>query len=110
MRTDPKPTRRIVDPKVGLETIAKGRQCAVEGCTKPAATRHHVVPKSLGGDDHVDNIFGVCGSGTTEHHGLLEKRDPDTCRRLRAAMPPEVIRYVIVAKSKVFLDLYYPPS
>lgn len=51
-----------------------------------ASSLHHVISKSLGGDDCEENSVSVCGSGTTGHHGLLEAHDPETCRAFAAAV------------------------
>lgn len=40
-----------------------------------ASSIHHVVAKSLGGDDCAKNAVSVCGHGTVGHHGLLEAHD-----------------------------------
>lgn len=50
------------------------------------STLHHVVSKSLGGDDVEENLVSLCGDGTTGHHGLLEDHDPETCRAFAAAL------------------------
>lgn len=51
-----------------------------------ASSLHHVVSKSLGGDDCEDNCVPVCGSGVTGHHGLLEAHDEVTCQAFAAAV------------------------
>lgn len=47
---------------------------------------HHLVSKSLGGDDVEENLVSLCGDGTTGHHGLVEAWDGETCRALAAAV------------------------
>lgn len=51
-----------------------------------SSSLHHVVSKSLGGDDIAENLVPVCGSGTTGCHGLLEAHHPETCRAFAAAV------------------------
>lgn len=53
---------------------------------KLRSTLHHIVSKSLGGDDSADNAAPLCGTGTTGHHGLVEAHDEDTCRAFAAAL------------------------
>lgn len=47
---------------------------------------HHVVSKSLGGDDVEENVVSLCGDGTKGHHGLIEAHDGETCRLFAAAL------------------------
>lgn len=60
---------------------------------------HHVIAKSLGGEDVPENLVPVCGDGTTGDHGLLEAHDPETCQVFLAAVrrfDPEAYRYALV--------------
>jgi len=49
---------------------------ACRTCWAPAESLHHLLPRSLGGDDVADNLVGLCGSGTTGCHGKVEARNP----------------------------------
>ena len=55
--------------------------CRVCGCWK-RRTLHHIVPRSMGGDDVADNLVALCGHGTTGCHGHLEARDRTALRQL----------------------------
>ena len=107
---DPKPARRVKADKAGWERIREekinGRSCRV--CVAfLAATAHHLVPRSLGGDDVEDNLVGLCGSGTTGCHGLVEARDPWACSLLGLRLEPAERDYVIGKKGADFLARYY---
>jgi hypothetical protein len=53
---------------------------------KLPSSLHHIVSKSLGGDDVSANFGSVCGDGTTGHHGQIEAHDEETCRVFAAAV------------------------
>lgn len=53
---------------------ARSGRCPL--CTLPVTNVHHIYPRSKGGDDVPPNLVGLCGSGTTGCHGLIELRDP----------------------------------
>jgi hypothetical protein len=61
-----------------------GRPCRVCGALGARWSRslHHLVSRSLGGDDVADNLVALCGSGTTGCHGLIEARDGNALRQL----------------------------
>lgn len=86
---DPKPARRIVDPQAGIEKLMRERVCRI--CRRPVGEvilgRHHLVPRSLGGDDVDDNLVPLCGSGTFGCHGRVEAGDA----RARAALRGELL-------------------
>lgn len=56
-----------------------GVRCVL--CLNPGSL-HHVLPRGQGGDDVASNLVGLCGSGTTGEHGLLEAGDVGTRLRL----------------------------
>jgi hypothetical protein len=47
---------------------------------------HHLVPKSLGGDDLEDNIVPLCGDGTRGCHGKAEALDGFVLLHLAASL------------------------
>jgi hypothetical protein len=69
---------------------------------------HHLVPRSLGGDDLADNLVPLCGDGTRGCHGLVEARDFETLVRLRRALTVEEVAYIVERKDREFLQRYYP--
>lgn len=85
----PRPDARIVDRTATTRKVLAEPEC--RACGEPAATGHHVIPKSERGDDVLDNIAPVCGSGTTGCHGLTEARDRETRHQLIRA---ENVAYV----------------
>jgi hypothetical protein len=73
----------------------------------PADTLHHLVPRSLRGDDVADNLVGLCGSGTTGCHGLVEDRNPWACSLLGLKLTAKERDYIIGKKGAPFLERYY---
>lgn len=102
------PRREIAD-KEGWEILrrAKGGPCRLCN-TGFGVSLHHLVPRSLGGDDLPWNLVSLCGSGTTGCHGLVEARDPVTLAKLRAALEEPEIAYIAGKKGLAFLHRYYP--
>lgn len=59
------------------------RQCGHPHCTEPAQSVHHCFPRSqigngsyfvsINGEKPIPHAIGLCGSGTTGHHGDLEE-------------------------------------
>lgn len=100
---DPKPVRqarkqtRQVDRSATARACLTWRECAA--CGKPSATGHHVIPKAppLLGDDVIENIVPLCGSGTTGCHGLIENEDAATRKAVGkwiSERRPDLIAYV----------------
>jgi hypothetical protein len=68
---------------------------------------HHLVSKSLGGDDVADNLVPVCGSGTTGCHGLLEAHNMWACDLLGRRLTEAERRYVVDTKGAYYLESRY---
>jgi hypothetical protein len=86
---------RHVDSRATLRCVLAQRWCSC--CEEPSATGHHVLSRSLGGDDIQANLAAVCGSGTTGCHGLLENADPAARAALGAyllARRPDTLEYL----------------
>ncbi len=120
---DPKPpprprkaTRKIDRDASAAQLLRYGACCA---CGAPACNAHHVIPKGQGGDDVLENLVSLCGSGTARCHGALhgnpydhefakvgdvpfvERRDAEwVLRRIGAHLltRPEVLAYVATKK------------
>ena len=69
---DPKPTKRVKDNAVMRDLHRRGVICVICG---NSASLHHIYPKGQGGDDVVDNLVGLCGHGTSGHHGEIEANE-----------------------------------
>ena len=78
---DPKRPKRVKNPAAMKQAHARGVTCVL--CGK-AGSLHHVYPRGQGGDDVPENLIGLCGSGTTGEHGLIEANDPATRKALGA--------------------------
>lgn len=115
---DPKPAKRLI------ATIAQWRQLRLlklgpcRGCpdatlSEYAVTLHHLVPRSLGGDDVAGNLIPLCGDGTLGCHGIVEdgrgREDfAAVSARIRARETDEEREYVIRKKGREWLEIYYP--
>ncbi len=73
---DWKPSKRVKD-KSAARSVHSGGCFCVLNCGEKGSV-HHIVPRSLGGDDVPANFVCLCGSGTTGHHGKVEARDAVT--------------------------------
>lgn len=59
------------------------RQCAAPHCSEPVQSVHHLFPRSqigngsyfvsIDGEKPIPHAIGLCGTGTTGHHGDLEE-------------------------------------
>jgi hypothetical protein len=122
MRPDPKPAKRVkatADQWVQLRKQKLGPcRCCGENMLAvfPAypwnqsgleSSLHHVVPKSLGGDDLAENLAPLCGDGTRGCHGLVEARDPWACSLLGLRLTGTERDYVLAKKGADFLARYY---
>jgi hypothetical protein len=92
---DPRPPRRTIDRAATRRACLMWPWC---WCGNSAASGHHVIKRSQGGDDVIANIVPACGSGTTGCHGLLEAEDEQTRRALGEYLlgeRPDTIAYVL---------------
>lgn len=114
MTADPKPRKRYkATPKEWAEihAIVTARACQI--CfVRRATNAAHVVARSQGGDDWIDNLLGVCGMGNAAGcHGLLHNHDRAALAKARLAIlsSPAIRAYVLNRKGEAWLDRAYPP-
>lgn len=88
---------QIYDPDANKRKLLEERECRIESCGRPAGGCHHLVPKGSPhfGDDVVENLIPLCGSGTTGHHWMIENHDYETRLALGAVLRPEEIAYTL---------------
>lgn len=109
-RPDPKPERRKKADRPEWDTITDavkardGEGCLL--CGAPDVTRHHVLSRSLGGDDAAENVILLCGSGTTGCHGLVEAHDPEVCEMVYDVLPAAVRAHVEAARPGYLIRRY----
>jgi len=63
---DPKPAKRIRDPNAAVEKLLRDRVC--RSCGEWATEGHHIVHRSLGGDDVTANIMPLCRKCHRRYH------------------------------------------
>lgn len=106
-RTDASPARKA---EIRAKKCDRCRVCGQPHTLLmgPAINAHHLIPRSLGGLWTESNIVGLCGSGTTGCHGLVEARDRVACAALRRSLTDAEYSYIVAKKGEAFLDRYYP--
>jgi hypothetical protein len=73
---------RIVDPTLLQVLHLRWRSCALCGEVWQRLSLHHVIPRSAAGDDVIENLVMLCGSGTTGCHGMVEAGDAEARAQL----------------------------
>ena len=123
MTAHPKPVSRVVNRNaLPLDEAPVLDVCCPLCHKRPAAlTRHHVLPKSLGGSDIPENLVWACGHGTVGCHGVLETRGrcagtvldyPQVADRLveYVSSQPAMVEYLASVKYRGWLFDYYTPA
>jgi len=77
---DPKPAKRIIDPKAGERKLSLDQAC--RGCGQRATAGHHILLRSQRGDDVEDNIMPLCRACHIAYHdGRLKSLKLTTAER-----------------------------
>lgn len=93
--------QRLRDEKLGL----------CRSCGAWPVSLHHVVSRSLGGDDVAENLIPLCGDGTRGCHGAIENHTRHwraVAANIRESLTNDELEYATQTKSLVWLDRYYP--
>lgn len=85
------------------------RPCRLPSCPHRAVSFHHLIGRDLLGDDMLENLIEVCGTGTTGCHGKLQELDPGTCSQLRSVLTSAEIAAASLKLGRDWLDRWYPP-
>lgn len=110
---DPKPEGRIVDKANlggGRAKVEQENRCRIPGCRArwpfDPLDPHHLVQRSLGGDDVAANIIPLCRI----HHDELKHptRSQSVRERIRLGLSKTEILYIRGKKGKDWLDKHYP--
>ncbi len=112
-KPDPKPRKRITLSnreylKLARSVLARYRECELCG-RRRSLSCHHFVARGDGGDDIAENLLALCGDGTRNCHGAVE-RSREARYLLRPKLRREVISYAIERKGQDWLDRRYPAS
>lgn len=108
---DPKPESRHVADREQWDRIVFAKAGPCRGCGAPGESFHHLVPRSLRGDDVEANVIPLCGHGTRGCHGALENHTggwEEVAHAVRHSLTPLEVAYVKTKKSKAWLERYYP--
>jgi hypothetical protein len=106
--SDQKPARRVKADQNEWQRLRSEKIALCRVCSNAVgATLHHLVSKSLGGDDVADNLVPLCGSGTTGCHGLVEDHNMWACDLLGRRLSDGERAYVVGKKGAYFLESRY---
>lgn len=111
MTAIPKPERRVRDTEALKDAYARKlvveRECRSCGSVDELEL-HHLVYRSQGGDDHIDNLIPLCSTC----HGLTHRGSPagrgNVAQAIRASLSLRETAYCISRKSLTWLDSRYP--
>ncbi len=93
--SEPRKFRAVANAKHWSKLhAAKQGPCRICG-RPPRNSLHHLVPRSLGGDDTYANLVPLCGSGTTGCHGLIEARNPVALASLALLLDDNEYAYIV---------------
>jgi hypothetical protein len=105
---DPKPAKRVKNPKLMKSLHVRGVICVL--CGKPGSL-HHVYPRGQGGDDVPENLVGLCqGPGTTGCHDKIHSHNRVAMMALRRELNEGQLGYIIQYKGRAWLDRFYPEA
>lgn len=108
-RPDPKPRKRIREGKTWWQKQQRRKAGRCSLCRRTTKTSwHHLVERSLGGDDLEVNLIELCGDGTRGCHGDVTMRLRDARARLRRILNAQQIGYIIERKGRDWIDTHYP--
>jgi len=106
MPADPKPAPRTIDRQAGLAKLAREGGCRV--CSDSyGLQRHHLVPRSLGGDDIDANLIPLCARcHDLWEHGTWHRAEVGALIRMFLTAAEE--DYVMAKLGPDRFDHYYP--
>jgi hypothetical protein len=104
---DPKPPRRVKATLAEWKRIREDKLGPCRVCGSHPTSLHHILPKSLGGDDIADNCAPLCGTGTTGCHGRIEAFEPWACTIFGKRLTDAEKAYVTRKKGAYYLTDRY---
>ena len=63
--------RRRWRDRLSVIVLRRDPICVVPGCNEPSTDADHIVPKSQGGDDSMENLQGMCHA----HHSRKTRQE-----------------------------------
>ncbi|HSE45420.1 MAG TPA: HNH endonuclease signature motif containing protein [Gemmatimonadales bacterium] len=101
---DPKPAKRIVATRSQWSDLRFEKLGSCRICGSYLTELHHLVAKSLRGDDIAANLVPLCSTC----HGEVELHHQPFLGILRASLRPEELRYILDVKGSDYLERRYP--
>lgn len=101
--SDWKPRSRHVATQAEWETLREQKLDVCRGCHATTVELHHLIPKSLGGDDVADNLVPLC----TDCHRKVHVGCDTTRLDVGLALTDEEMGHVLNRKGPAFLGRYY---
>jgi len=107
--SDPKPPERGRDRAITRRKLVADREC--RGCGSGAAEGHHILLRSLGGDDLADNIAPLCTYCHLVFHGVRNEDAKAIGREIGITIKPVEMGYLVAklggTAAAVYLLRYY---
>lgn len=103
----PKRTARHKATKAEWQRIVEAKDGPCRVCGGRRESFHHLLARSLGGDDVAENLVPLCGDGVRGDHGAVEARNPRACALLGASLTPEERLYLSTVKSPEWIVRRY---
>lgn len=101
---------RIVDKQAGVEKCRAEGRCRICRRRTKNLAKHHLVPRSQGGDDVNDNLVPLCDPWEPWCHDKVTKGRPEAVRALRASLTADEVAYIVGKKGEHWLEQRYPSS
>jgi len=104
---DPRPERRIVDLKAGIDKLRLEARCRACGIVGKPLERAHLVGRGVGGDDVDANLVPLCSPCHRRLH-THERGWRVVASALRRNLTNVELCYIVDHKSLDWLDEVYP--
>jgi hypothetical protein len=112
VKPDWKPPRRVRDTAAMRRKVRRNPSC--RSCSVRAREAHHVLLRSLGGDDVDENIVCLCSTCHTLFHMSVGDEQRQVAETIGRRLTDEEVAYVIVklgdGRGRAFLQRYYQVS
>lgn len=105
---NPRPLCRKRDAKAGRrKCLSPESECRLCGVRR-GLERHHLIPRSQGGEDRDENLVPLCGPFENACHRKITENDPEALSLLRGRLWPEEESFVAFRMGWGWLERRYP--